>query len=239
MKTDLLVRKLQQFRMLSESDRFAVEEAAGKIVDHPAKHDVIRQGDRPDHVHLLIEGWACRYKLTPEGDRQIMAFLIPGDLCDVQVTLLDRMDHSISTLSACRILAFPRQRLGELTEHRGQLSQALWWSTMVDEAILREWLVNIGGRSSDKRVAHLICEMQHRTKAVGLSDGNGFEMPVTQDELADAMGMTPVHMNRSFQALRTRGLIFTEGRRVGTANLKRLMEFSDFNPIYLHQGHSS
>jgi CRP-like cAMP-binding protein len=112
---------------------------------------------------------------------------------------------------------------------------ALWWSTLVDEAVLREWLVNIAGRQSEQRLGHLICEMLLRSKAVGLTDGDNFEMPLTQEELADSMGMTPVHMNRCFQALRGHGLITTNGKRIVIDDLRKLVAFSEFDPIYLHQ----
>jgi len=230
-----LILKLEQFQELSAEDKHALEAAAGETVTYGPKQDVIHQGDRPDHVHLLLEGWACRYKIMRNGDRQIMAYLIPGDLCDVHVTLLDRMDHSFGALSACRILTFPRQSLADLMQVNGRLLRALWWSTLVDEAILREWLVNVASRPSEKRLGHLICEMIHRAKAVGLTDDHSFELPVTQEELADTMGMTPVHMNRCFQTLRGQGLITTDGRRIIIDDLERLMAFSEFDPMYLHQ----
>lgn len=239
MKTTPLIRKLEQFQKLSGEDKQALEAAAGEAVDIAPKQDMISQGDRPEHVHLLLEGWACRYKIMRNGDRQIMAYLIPGDLCDVHVTLLDRMDHSIGSLSACKILTFPRQRLADVMQQNEGLLRALWWSTLVDEAILREWLVNMASRPSEKRLGHLICEMIHRARAVGLTEDDSFEMPLTQEELADTMGMTPVHMNRCFQMLRGEDLITTQGKRVIIVSLKRLMEFSEFDPIYLHQVTSS
>lgn len=235
MKTALLVRKLEQFRKLSENDKAALEAAGGKVVDYRPREDIIVQGDSPDEVHLLMDGWACRYKIMPDGARQIMAFLIPGDLCDVQVTLLDRMDHSIGALSACKVLFLPRQQLSDLMHDHEHLSRALWWSTLVDEAVLREWLVNLGGRAADQRLAHLICEMLFRSRAVGLANENNYEMPLTQEELADTMGMTPVHMNRCFQTLRGEGLINTQGKRIFIDDLDKLMAFSEFDPIYLHQ----
>jgi CRP-like cAMP-binding protein len=235
MRISPLIRKLEQFTSLTENDRRSLEGAAGEQVDYAPKQDVICQGDRPDHVHLLLEGWACRYKILHNGNRQIMAYLIPGDLCDVHVTLLDAMDHSIGALSACKILMFPKADLADLMLENPQILRALWWSTLVDEAILREWLVNVGGRPSEKRLGHLICEMIHRARAVGLTVDDTFEMPLTQEELADTMGMSAVHMNRCFHTLRTEGLIFTDARRIFIHDLERLMAFSGFDPSYLHQ----
>jgi CRP-like cAMP-binding protein len=235
MKTRPLIAKLELFAPLSDEEKAAIEESAGDIIEYAPKQTVIAQGDKPDHVHLLLEGWAGRYKILPDGGRQIMALLIPGDLCDVQVTLLDRMDHSIAALSACRILSLPLGSLSRLMEKHPALHRALWWSTLVDEAILREWLVNIGRRSAEMRVGHFICEMLLRSKAVGLTKGDVFDLLLTQEELADTMGLTPEHMNRSLQKLRSQGLIESHGKRIVIADFDRLMAFSEFDPIYLHQ----
>lgn len=235
MLTKLLVAKLNQFEPLAADDVAALEAVAGdvKLFDHG--EDMIRQGDDPKNVHLVLDGWACRYKVLPSGERHIIAYLIPGDLCDVNVTLLDAMDHSIGALSACRVLYLPRENLIDLIGRNVRLFRALWWCTMVDEAILREWLVNIGGRRADQRVAHLICEMLLRCRAVGLTSDHSFEIPLTQQELGDTMGVSAIHMNRSLQALRADGLIATEGRRYEVPNFRKLMEFAEFDPLYLHQ----
>ena len=230
-----LIAKLEQFARLSDGDRRLLEDAARDVRRLEAHRDVIAEGDRPDHVHLLLEGWAVRYKVLPGGERAIMAYLIPGDLCDLHVALLDRMDHSIGTLTPARVAYIPRGTVGALMGRGDDLARALLWSTLVDEAILREWLVSMGRRPADKRVAHLVCEMLLRSRAVGLTDDDGFDLPLTQEELADTMGITPVHMNRTLQLLRQDGLITTEGRRVTVSDPGRLMELADFDPNYLHQ----
>lgn len=220
---------------MSDADKAALEAAGGKVVDYAPRQDIIVQGDNPHDAHLLLDGWAGRYKLMPDGGRKIMAFVIPGDLCDVHVALLDQMDHSIGALSACKVLFLPRQKLNEMMDASPELSRALWWSTLVDESVLREWLVNLGGRPASQRIGHLICEMLLRCRAVGLANENNFEMPLSQEELADTMGMTPVHMNRCLQELRGGGLITSQGRRIFIDDLDALMAFSGFDPIYLHQ----
>jgi CRP-like cAMP-binding protein len=235
MKTTALLSKLEQFISFTSAEKHALDNAAVGVNFYHAKEEIISQGDRPDHVHLLVSGWAGRYKILPDGGRQIMAYLIPGDLCDVQVVLLDRMDHSISALSAYEVLTIPLDSLSKLMHQHEAISRALWWSTLVDEAILREWLVSIGRRSAEKRLGHLICEMLFRSRAVGLADPAGFEMAVTQEELADTIGVTPEHMSRCFQVLRGKGLISTDGRRIDIDSLERLVAFSDFDPVYLHQ----
>jgi CRP-like cAMP-binding protein len=230
-----LIRKLEQFAGLSDEDKRLVDDAARDVRRLEARQDIIREGERPDEVHLLLEGWAARYKVLPGGERAIMAYLIPGDLCDIHIALLDRMDHSIGTLSPAKVAYIPRERIEALMGRGDDLARALTWSMLVDEAILREWLVTLGHRPADKRVAHLICEMMLRSKAVGLTDDDSFDLPLTQEELADTMGITPVHMNRTLQALRRSDLITTRGKRVIVRDAERLMAFADFNPNYLHQ----
>jgi CRP-like cAMP-binding protein len=212
-----------------------LDQAVREVRDFGRGKDIIREGDRPDDVHLLLEGWAGRYKVLPNGERPIMAYLIPGDLCDVHVAVLNHMDHSIGALSPCKVAFISRETISQMLSESQRLSRALWWATLVDEAILREWLVTVGHRPADKRLAHLICEMLLRSKAVGLADDNSFELPLTQEELGDTMGLSTVHINRMMQELRGDGLIATKGKRVTINDLNRLMAFSEFNPNYLHQ----
>jgi CRP-like cAMP-binding protein len=230
-----LITKLEQFTKLSDEEKRSVEGAIRDVRQFEARQDIIAEGERPDDVHLLLEGWAGRYKVLPDGGRAIMAYLIPGDVCDIHITLLNEMDHSIGTLSPAKIAFIPREKMDALMRKGDNLSRALMWSTLVDEAILREWLVNLGHRPADKRLAHFICEMMLRSNAVGLTDDDSFDLPLTQEELADTMGVTPVHMNRTLQALRSRNLITTQGKQVIINDVERLMEFADFNPNYLHQ----
>ena len=152
MRTRPLICKLEQFITLSDAEKQALEDATSDVKEFAPKEDIISQGDSPEHVHLLLDGWAGRYKILPEGERQIMAYLIPGDLCDVHVTLLDKMDHSIGALSSCTVLFIPRKRMTDLMRQHANISRALWWSTLVDEAILREWLVNIGRRKARPKI---------------------------------------------------------------------------------------
>jgi CRP-like cAMP-binding protein len=230
-----LIQKLEQFAKLTDEDKRLLEGASRQVVEFSPREDIITEGDRPDDVHLLLEGWAGRYKTLPEGARPIMAFLIPGDICDLHISLLNRMDHSIGALSRCKVAFIPRETILTIMKENQQLTNALFWSTLVDEAILREWLVNLGHRPADKRVAHLICEMMLRSKSVGLTSDDSFDLPLTQEELGDSMGITSVHMNRTLQFLRSEGFITTNGKRVTVTDTDRLIAFAGFNPIYLHQ----
>lgn len=232
---DPLVRKLEQFAPLPETDRAVLRNAVSEVIDHRPNDDLVSQGDKPDRVHLLLDGWAGRYKTLPDGRRQIIAYLIPGDLCDVHVTVLAEMDHSIATLSPCKVAHFPRETLFDLMVERRRLGVALWWATLVDEAVLREWLVSLGSRNAEERVAHLLCEMLLRCRAVGLTRGDSFLLPLTQQQLADTMGISTVHMNRTLQNLRADGLITTSGSRMTVNRLGDLMALCDYDPMYLHQ----
>ena len=236
--TDPLTRKLENFALLSSDDRRFLAEIARPGHRLHARTDIIREGDKPDDVHLVLEGFACRYKILPDGKRHIMAYLVPGDLCDMHVFILKEMDHNIGTLSACRVVDIPRNRILEMLE-RPAIAQALWWSALVDEATLREWLVNIGRRPAEQRIAHLLCELLMRLQTVGLSNNNRYELPITQADIAETMGLTLVHVNRVLQRLRRSGLITLASRQLVINDAQALKEFGEFNPNYLHLGRAA
>lgn len=228
-----LAAKLQTVATLSPEDLQAMEGLCGDARDVPARRNIIREGDRPDHVHVMVEGWAARYKLLPDGARQITAFLIPGDFCDLHVTLLGEMDHSIAAITRSRVAFIPRGEIDKLTQ-RPNLTRALWWATLVDEAVLREWIVNIGRRDALESIGHLMCELYVRMKNVGLVTDHSFELPLTQEEIADALGLTPVHVNRVLQRMRGEGLISLKSGALTILDYPRLERAAGFNPNYLH-----
>ena len=228
-----LVAKLETVAPLPAADRDALAALCGDPREMDARRNIIREGDRPDHVHLMVEGWAARYKLLADGARQITAFLIPGDFCDLHITILQEMDHSIATLTKSRVAYIPRSQMDALTERPG-LVKAFWWSTLVDEAVLRNWVVNVGRRDAREAVGHLICELYVRMKNVGLAIDHGFELPLTQEEIADALGLTPVHVNRVLQRMRSDGLISLKRGSLVILDHEQLAESSGFNPNYLH-----
>ena len=231
--TNLLTRKLENFASLSEDDKRLLDDVVKNVREVGTRRDLIREGDAPDNVHLILDGFACRSKMTSDGKRQIMAYLVPGDFCDLHVFILKEMDHTISTLSQCEVVGIPRHRVLELTQ-RPAIAQALWWATLVDEATLREWLVNIGARSADQRIAHLLCELLLRLDTVGLTNGDKYELPVTQAELANTMGLSGVHVNRVLQRLRRDGMISLKGKNLVILDAAKLKSFSGFNSNYLH-----
>ncbi len=218
---------------MPEADKRLLDEVVRRSREVGAREDLIREGDAPSDVHLVLEGFACRYKILEDGRRQIVAYLVPGDLCDPHVFILRTMDHDIATLSPCRVVDIPRRQVLEMMD-RPALARALWWATLVDEATLREWLVNIGARTAEQRIAHLLCELLLRLQTVGLADSDRYELPITQAELADTVSLTSVYVNRVVQRLRRNGLIAVRGKILVILDVERLKAFSGFNPNYLH-----
>src|ERR1700733_5418405 len=234
-----LLRKLSNFTQLSGEECAAVNECTQDARDFAAREDVISQGDRTGGVKLLLAGFACRYKVLEDGRRQIVAYFVPGDLCDLRVFILKRMDHSIGAVTASRVATISPENVLKLTHNYPSLTRALWWSTLVEEAIAREWIVNVGQRNALERTAHLFCELLYRFRAVGLNDGNSCTLPLTQVELAETLGLSSVHVNRTLQELRRQKLITLENGTLTIQDLDALKEVSFFNPDYLHLDYSN
>lgn len=232
--SNAFIRKLQGYEPVGDDDLAWLRDASATPRKVKANTDLIREGDVPDNVFLIMEGIACRYKSTPEGGRQIFAYLVPGDFCDLHVALLDEMDHSIATLTPCSVVRIPKGKVLELTETRPALTRAFWWCSLVDEAVLREWIVNVGSRNAEERIAHLFCELHAWLQAVGLTSDGSFVLPITQTELGDTVGLTAVHANRSLRSLREAGLVTFRGDIVQVTDMARLQAFAGFNPNYLH-----
>jgi len=229
------LRKLEGFTSLPDEDRAALLKVSENAQAVPARTDLIQEGDPPAGVFLILEGFACRYKLRANGARQIMAYLVPGDACDFDVALLEAMDHSISTLSNCKVVRIAPETIQDLLQ-RPAVASALRKSTLVDEATLREWLLNVGRRSAVERLAHLFCELHLRLRAAGRADEGRFELPFTQPDLADTTGMTSVHVNRALRELRQSRLIELQHRHLMILDLPRLQQLAEFKPGYLHLG---
>lgn len=230
-----IIRKLENFARLSTQDKRALEDLASERVRRfEAREDIIHEGDTPEMVNLIQEGWACRYKHLEDGRRQIISFFLPGDLCDLHIFVLREMDHSLGAITPVTLAQIPRQAFEEITLKHPRITQALWWESLVSAAIQREWTVNTGQRDALERVAHLLCELFHRLRAVGLADDDTCDLPVTQTDLADATGLSPVHVNRTLQDLRRDGLIELKGRVLRIPDLDGLMRAALFNPNYLH-----
>jgi CRP-like cAMP-binding protein len=226
---------LEAYARLSKLDRALLERLTAKNVrDVAARRDIIREGDRPRAVNFMLEGWACRYKQLPDGRRQVVSIFIPGDLCDANVFILKEMDHSIGAITRLKYAEIGPSDFEELMLQSPRITQALWWHELVVASTQREWTTNVGQRSAYERIAHLMCEMFVRLRAVGKTDGTRCEFPLTQTDLADATGLTSVHVNRTVQQLRREELIELQRRTLTIPDLDRLMNVCAFNPNYLH-----
>jgi CRP-like cAMP-binding protein len=228
-----LVRKLEQFVSLSETEKQVLNAAPARVRQIGAHQDIVSDGDRPRDVSLITEGFACRYKLLGNGRRQILSFLIPGDICDLRAFLLRRMDHGIAALNQCEIAVIPHQRLFDIIEKHPRLALALLANTMVDAAIYRRWLTDVGRLCAHARIAHLLCEIWTRLHAVGLTQDGSYEVPMTQADIADAMGLSNVHVNRTLKRLRSEGLISWRSNLVRVLDWERLQAVAEFDPSYL------
>jgi CRP-like cAMP-binding protein len=230
----LMIRKLDSIFPLSEEEKQALQDLPMQITVFKADQDIVRIGDRPSQCCLLLEGYTCVYKLTSEGKRQIMALHVPGDIPDLQSLHLKVLDNSIATICPCTIGFIQHEDLRRMCERHPRITAALWRETLVDASVFREWLLNIGRRESYTRMAHLLCEFLVRLKVVGLAEDGTFDLPITQVELADAIGTSTVHVNRVLQALRAEGLIETKSTQVTIPDWEKLKEMGDFDPLYLH-----
>ena len=230
-----LARKLEQFGRLSDEERRIVEASSFTVRNIESDRDIARVGERLLHCPLLLDGFACRYRTLENGQRQIIAFLVPSDLCDLTNLLLRKLDHSIGTLTPTRAAFIPHATILNWTRHHPGLSQLLWRATLVDAAVSREWLVNVGRRTAYQRTAHLLCELMLRMRLAGRARGLKCDMPLTQIELADALGLTPVHVNRTLQWMRGESLIEFGSGILTVLNWRELKRAAGFDPAYLHQ----
>jgi CRP-like cAMP-binding protein len=230
-----LIRKLQISTALDADDLKAIEQLPITAKEFPAHTAIVREGERPQQSGLLIDGFACSSKTTDAGKRQILSIYIPGDIPDLQSLHLHVMDHDVTTLSRATMGFIPHEALRALNRERPAVGEALWRETLIDAAVFREWIVNVGRRSAVMRLAHLLAEIGRRLQAMGLAPGDRFELPMTQLDIADALGLTPVHINRVVQELRRAGLLELRKQSVFLPDLPRLKEIGDFDDLYLHQ----
>jgi len=204
------------------------------VRDFRGDEDIIRDGDRASQCCLLLEGFLCRYKTLADGSRTIMAFYVPGDIPDLHSLHLGVMDHTLGTVAPSRVAFIPHDAMRRLTHRHPRLADAFWRDTLIDAAVFREWIVNLGSRDACSRIAHLLCEIFLKLKAVGLTQDNAFDFPVTQSKIADATGLSNVHVNRTLMELRADGVITLERGRCTIPDFERLRNAAMFDDAYLH-----
>ena len=233
-RSNPLILRLRHGPDLDAGDRALLGDFSKFNRNLEPQQDIVRAGDVAAGVHLILEGFAFRYKLIDDGQRQIIGLLLPGDFCDLQSVVLGPSDHYIAALTACTVADIPQERIDSLVFRDSRLARALWWATLVDESILREWLASMGQRSADKRIAHLFCELLLRQQLVGAAGEHDCPLPLTQPMLADILGITTIHVSRILRDLRLAGLIQLKDRRLNIPDVGRLRTFCDFDPSYLH-----
>lgn len=234
-----ITRKLETLSALSDGERNAIAAMPIQVQDYPRGSNVISEGDHSTRCFALIEGFSCTVKLMLSGERQIIAFHIPGDMPDLHSLHHKIVDVGIQTITPCTVGFVRHEVVHDVCARYPRIATSFWRATLDEAAISRAWVTNFGQRKAPERLAHLACELLSRMQAVGLSDGQACRFPMTQTELADAIGMSPVHVNRSLQALRARGLISFKGQRLQVLNWPALKIFASFDPTYLHLNEKS
>jgi CRP-like cAMP-binding protein len=198
-----------------------------------ARRDLVHEGETPNTVSLLLDGWAARYRHLNDGRRQVLSLILPGELCDAYVSRTGELDHSISTLTSASVRYIGRAEFEDLLNDRPAVARAVWRGDLIREAIQSERLVSLGQRTARERVAHLLAETFLRLRALGLSQGQECEFPLTQIDMGDVLGLTSVHVNRTLQHLRREGLVELQQRRLSIMSLGDLMCLAHFDAKYL------
>jgi CRP-like cAMP-binding protein len=229
-----LLRKLDKLSPIPEEDRRALLDLPFTLRTLESSTYIVREGDPPSRCSILVSGFAYRQKLTGDGSRQIVALHIPGDALDFQNLFLDVSDHNVQMLTRGQLADIPRAALQELARTRAALGHAILVYILVEASIFREWVLNVGRRDARSRLAHLLCEFAARMEDQGLDEDHGYDLPMTQEQLADALGLTSVHVNRTIRALEADGVITRSKRHISFPNWNQMRAEGDFNPRYLH-----
>lgn len=229
-----MVKKLQLWMALDDEDQRSILALPHSVRELDAADYIVRDGDKPTHSCLLISGFAYRHKMTGDGGRQIMSIHMKGDVVDLQNSLLRRSDHNVQALTRIDVAYIPVEAVQRLAFDRPKVGKAMWYETLVDASIFREWTLNVGRRKGRERTAHMLCEFALRLEVAGLGEQLNYELPMSQNQLADALGLTPIHVNRTLMALEGEGLIERTRRSVKIPNWKALAAVGDFDPNYLH-----
>jgi CRP-like cAMP-binding protein len=229
-----LVTKLSRFVLLSDEEVGVLDALCANQERFNAGVNLADEGDPARLAFIITRGLACRYRLLADGRRQILAFLIPGDFCDLYGFLFRAMDHSIATIAATRLATISRDKVIELGARYPRIGAAFWWSAMQEAAMMRERVVSLGRRNARARVAYLLCELIWRQRAVGLTEDHAMRLPLTQVDIADTLGLTAVHVNRVLQGFRREGLITLVRRRLQLHNVDALQNLAGLTQDYLH-----
>lgn len=218
---------------LSEEELRVIEESVSEVRQLPARKTILRAGEKPDFSVFLVEGFICRYMDAKDGKRQLVALQIPGDFVDLHAFPLTYLDHDNATITPCTIGIVPHDRLRMIQREMPKLTHMLWFSTLLDAAMHREWIFRMGRLNALGRLAHFLAETEHRLSAIDRVKGGKFNLPLVQTDLAEATGMTPIHLNRCVRDLRKKGLADVRSGQVEILNKADLWGAGEFDPAYL------
>lgn len=230
---EMLIRALERRDVLTDRERDALTKSIAEVRIHPPGDTLIRAGVPAEYSTLLVDGQLGRVFYMSEGKRQIVALHVPGDFVDLHSLLLKRLDHDVVAMSEVRVALVAHSTLRKLTETEPHLARMLWLLTVIDAAVHREWIGRLG-HSAAVRIAHLLCELQTRLAIVGLATAEGFPIDLTQADLGDMTGLTPVHVNRTLRKLREAGLAIVRDGFASIPDLRKLQDFAGFDPTYLY-----
>jgi len=228
------LKKLRKRTEISPEEERAIRSAVAETRLLPADEIVIRSGEELSTSLMLLDGWMARSKDLPSGERQVTELHVAGDFADLHAYALKRLDHDVVTLTDCTVAVVPHARLADITQRYPRLGRIYWFSTNVDAAIHRELALSLGQRSAISRMANLFCELHARLELIGRVSGNSYELPLTQRELSECLGLTVVHANRTLQELRRRGLVEFENRKMRILDMAGLEGVAEFDASYLY-----
>ena len=242
MREDIAERVTDKFlcgrgrQRLSREELALLDRTVERVRDLPARHTLIRTGEQVKASTLLLDGFMCRYMDDHAGYRQLVAVHVPGDFVDLHAFPMELLDHDVATLSACRIATWTHAALEDIVETHPHLTRMLWFSTLLDASIHREWIFRMGRLDAEGRIAHFMCELKVRLEMVGLVKNDSFDLPLKQADVAEACGLTGVHVNRVLRSLRERDLMIFRTGQVRIMNWKQLSALAQFDPAYLRGG---
>jgi CRP-like cAMP-binding protein len=229
-----MLRKLSKWAAFNQQDEQALLALPHETRTIGKGNYIVRDGDRPTRSCVLLSGFAYRHKLVGNGGRQILSVHMSGDVVDLQNSLLRIADHDVQALTEAVVAFIPTDAVKELAFSRPAVGMAMWYDTLVDASVHREWTANVGRRDSRTRMAHLLCEFGVRLQDAGLGSVCSYEMPMTQEQLADCTGLTPVHVNRTLKSFDREGLTQRTLRSVSIDDWEALAKVGDFDTRYLH-----
>lgn len=232
-----LARKLSTFVRLTENDLAVMSDLYRRRRSFAVGVDMIHQGQTDQSAYVLASGWACSYKILSGGTRQIVDFQIPGDFLGLRSVLFRTADHNVEPITPIQASEIKQRDLLDAFSRTPRLATAVLWAASRDEAMVVEHLVDLGRRSASERMAHFLLELGARLRLVGLADKSGFACPLSQYLLADALGLSAVHVNRVLRELREEGLVTFQKGQVVFDDHEGLVDFASFDRAYLdHEG---